>query len=100
MTISDMNPWPMLSIGNATAADTSHRPAHLMSRTMKQMTATTKPTLPMEAARTSRCSCSGVLAASVMTSDMVFPYSVFTPTATTKMEPDPSFSCNIQVVCR
>ena len=66
----------------------------LMSRTMKQMTATMKPTFPMEAASTSRCSCSGVLAGSVMTRDIVFPYSVLTPTATTRMEPEPSFSCS------
>lgn len=67
---------------------------HLMSSTKKQTTATTRPTLPMEVASTSRCSCKGVLAASVMTSDMVLPYSVLTPTATTKIDPEPSVSCN------
>ena len=68
---------------------------NLMRSTEKQTMATARPTLPIEVARTSRCSCNGVLADSVMTSDIVFPYSVFTPTATTRMDPDPSFNCNI-----
>ena len=66
---------------------------NLMRSTEKQTMATARPTLPIEVARTSRCSCNGVLADSVMTSDIVFPYSVFTPTATARMEPDPSFNC-------
>ena len=65
----------------------------LISSTKKQVTATTRPTLPIEVASTSRCSCRGVLGASVMTRDIVLPYSVLTPTATTKMDPDPSVSC-------
>ena len=66
---------------------------NLIRSTQKQTMATARPTLPIEVARTSRCSCNGVLADSVMTRDIVFPYSVFTPTATTRMDPDPSFNC-------
>ena len=67
---------------------------NLMRSTEKQTMATARPTLPIEVARTSRCSCNGVLADSVMTRDIVLPYSVFTPTATTRMDPDPSFNCS------
>ena len=64
-----------------------------MSSTKKQMTATTKPSLPMAVASQPSFSCRGVLPTSPTTSAMVRPHSLFSPTASTSMRPLPSVTC-------
>lgn len=75
-------------------------PSHLIIRTKKQMTPTTKPSFPMAVASQPSFSWRGVSPVSPMTKTIVRPQSLFSPTARTRMLPLPSVTCQYHIILR